>query len=306
MKQLRRLDVPAVRSPYQKLQRGVLRNVRLNESQLRTLERERPELVVVDGEAVMVGWLRRRLVDLHYAFLDRDEFVRRFPSMFARLLDGVQPSEAPLGFRLTLVDRPSRPYVEPVLLAHAFEVNREWMEMVLADLPEQELAGDEIASGFLLRDVEDGDAEAIVRLEDMVFPAPALTVDEIRQARHTTAFYRVLEEKATRAVAGSLLGDVRPASTGHIGTLAVHPDYQRRGLGEAMLRWALAWFRQQGLRRAELTVTIDSAPAIALYRKLGFAPATIGLDYRRPIDEDEVRRVLEKRRGSLIKFGGWR
>jgi len=73
-----------------------------------------------------------------------------------------------------------------------------------------------------------------------------------------------------------------------------------------MLIWVLASFHQQGLRRATLTVNTDNGAAIALYRKLGFTPGQIGVDYRRPIAEEEVQRVLEKRRGSVIKFGGWR
>ena len=80
----------------------------------------------------------------------------------------------------------------------------------------------------------------------------------------------------------------------------MHPDWQRRGLGEAMVRWALGWFRGEGLRRADLTVSVDNAPAIALYRKLGFASGEMGLDYRRPIDEEEVRQVLEKHRTAHI------
>ena len=64
---------------------------------------------------------------------------------------------------------------------------------------------------------------------------------------------------------------------------------------------ALGWFRQEGLRRATLTVDTDNGPAIALYRKLGFAPAETGIDYRRPIDEEEVRQVLEKHRASHIR-----
>jgi ribosomal protein S18 acetylase RimI-like enzyme len=55
------------------------------------------------------------------------------------------------------------------------------------------------------------------------------------------------------------------------------------------------------LRRATLTVNVDNGAAIALYRKLGFATVEIGLDYRRPIDEEEARQVLEKHRAPLIR-----
>ena len=66
------------------------------------------------------------------------------------------------------------------------------------------------------------------------------------------------------------------------------------------MRWALAWFRSQDLHRAALTVSSDNGPAIALYRKLGFVAEQTGLDYRRPIDEDEIRQVLDKHRAEHI------
>jgi [ribosomal protein S18]-alanine N-acetyltransferase len=56
----------------------------------------------------------------------------------------------------------------------------------------------------------------------------------------------------------------------HITTLAVEPDYQRQGLGQALL-YALivsAWRRR--LEWATLEVRVSNQTAIALYRKFGF------------------------------------
>jgi ribosomal protein S18 acetylase RimI-like enzyme len=52
-----------------------------------------------------------------------------------------------------------------------------------------------------------------------------------------------------------------------IGLLIAH---HRRGLGEALLRAALAWAKASGLVWMDLGVFDDNAPAVALYRKLGF------------------------------------
>ncbi|MGQ7938779.1 GNAT family N-acetyltransferase [Paraburkholderia sp. D1E] len=56
----------------------------------------------------------------------------------------------------------------------------------------------------------------------------------------------------------------------HLG-LAVHDGYHGRGVGSALLQ-ALTDCADAslGLRRIELTVFTDNAPAIALYRKFGF------------------------------------
>lgn len=302
MKQLKRLDV-IPQDTFRKAQRGTLRSMAIPEADFRALERERPELVVVDGDAVLIGWpcriagssLSTRRLDLHYAFPDRDTFARQFASMFGKLLLGADAQEAPLGIAFRLVDRSQRPYVEPLLLAHAFELNREWMEMTLLELPSDDSTSDDIAPGLVLRPGGPDDAEAIIRLEELCFPNPSLTVGQAREAVHSAVF-RLLEDAQTKALVGSLLLEQRSSTLGYIATIAVHPDYQRRGLGEALMRWAFAWFRSQKLRSAALTVSAWNAPAIALYRKLGFAVTEMGLDYRRPIDTEEARQVLEKRR----------
>ncbi|HEX5502414.1 MAG TPA: GNAT family N-acetyltransferase [Thermomicrobiales bacterium] len=63
----------------------------------------------------------------------------------------------------------------------------------------------------------------------------------------------------------------RRRHSGSIG-MAVHDDYQGRGVGTALLAAAVDladnWL---GLRRLELTVFADNAPAVHLYEKFGFA-----------------------------------
>ena len=54
--------------------------------------------------------------------------------------------------------------------------------------------------------------------------------------------------------------------------MAVHPDYQGRGLARVVIGGALAALRTAGFTSAYLTSQTTSARAIALYRRLGFAP----------------------------------
>ena len=60
------------------------------------------------------------------------------------------------------------------------------------------------------------------------------------------------------------------AHSAHLG-LAVHDAYHRRGVGAALLQSLIDCADAAlGLRRIDLTVFSDNAPAIALYRKFGF------------------------------------
>lgn len=310
MRPLRRIGRSA-NSAFARLQRGAISYVRLTEDDFRLLERERPDLIVDGDDALLAGQPSVDFLRLHYAFPDRDVFAQRFPAMLARLLPAVRPEDATFGIRLRFSALPDRSYVEPVLRGQAFQVIREWTEMNLHDLSAYGPVADDLAPGVVLRAVCADDAGAIAHLDTVSFPTPYLTPEAARRsldgARRLVAgatVFRLLEDTVARRPAGLLHLDVRPGGTGNISTIAVDPEYLRRGLGEAMMRWALGWFRSQGLRRATLTVSAGNGAAIALYRKLGFAAGEIGLDYRRPIDEDEVRQVLEKHAAEHITVRG--
>jgi len=55
-----------------------------------------------------------------------------------------------------------------------------------------------------------------------------------------------------------------------ISNVIVAPEHRRRGAGAQTLRAIAAWAKEQGAERLWLQVLAENAPAIALYRKLGF------------------------------------
>ena len=56
----------------------------------------------------------------------------------------------------------------------------------------------------------------------------------------------------------------------HIAHLAVSPEFQRRGIGKALLKHAEALASQAGYRKCSLNVEINNNPAQALYEKMGY------------------------------------
>ena len=271
----------------------------LTQDEFRALERQRPECIAIDGDAVLIAEPRPDRIDLHYAFPDQAAFSRQFAPLLQQLAPLFTIADAPFGMFLRLTDRAQRPYIEPLLFAQAFQQEREWMRMALIELPSEGSTDEAIAPGFRLRAARPKDAEAIVQLINLAFENPSVNLRSWREALKSGRQIRLLEDGAGRH-AGLLHLRPEDADTGYVSELAVHPDYQRRGLGAALMRWSLAWFRELGLRRAALTTSPDNGPAIALYRKLGFTIAEIGVDYRRPIDEDEVRQVLDRRRTQHV------
>ena len=159
------------------------------------------------------------------------------------------------------------------------------------------------------------DIEAVMCIERAVFPTPW----SARAFRHDLTMdryshYFVLrgwteEMPPLLGYAGFWLwGD-----EAHIGTIAVHPHWQRRGLGEWIL---LGVVEQAAALRAELVtleVRISNTPAQALYHKLGFRVVGRRRHYYSDTGEDglimtlegirspAVQTMLEKRRIALQK-----
>ena len=74
--------------------------------------------------------------------------------------------------------------------------------------------------------------------------------------------------------------------------IAVHPDFRRRGIAEALVAELEAALRQRGSRALTLEVRDSNASAIALYEKLGFAQVGLRKNYYRNPKEDA--RILRK------------
>ncbi len=71
-----------------------------------------------------------------------------------------------------------------------------------------------------------------------------------------------------------------------INNIAVHPDCRGLGLGEAMMRYAIARSREAGAAFITLEVRQSNAPALTLYRKLGFEVMGTRKNYYTKPDED--------------------
>ena len=72
---------------------------------------------------------------------------------------------------------------------------------------------------------------------------------------------------------GTVQGVADLGAIGAIQNVGVLRMYRGLGLGQALVRRALAGFRQAGLRQAYLEVTAENVPAVQLYRNVGFRRA---------------------------------
>jgi len=140
---------------------------------------------------------------------------------------------------------------------------------------------------YRIRSAEPSDAEQLTRLAAAVSAEPQgwliSVAGEWRSAGDERRYLKALRRYPHAAVFvaeredGTIVGrlsigrDRHPAST-HVADvgLMVASDARRQGVGTAMLRAAIGWAREAGVRKIELHVFPWNEAAIKLYEAFGF------------------------------------
>jgi ribosomal-protein-alanine N-acetyltransferase len=123
--------------------------------------------------------------------------------------------------------------------------------------------------------VEDASVKCLDRLyeiEKECFDKEAFTRMQIAQL--LTNYNSVgLIARVNGEIVGFIVGVIyvdRKAVNGHILTIDVSPLHRRRGIGRILLQEMESILRKKGVQACLLEVREDNAPAIGLYRKLGY------------------------------------
>ncbi len=80
----------------------------------------------------------------------------------------------------------------------------------------------------------------------------------------------------------------------HIATIAVHPDFRRRGIGRQLLKTALEDAAAEGAKSGLLEVRAGNLAAQELYKQFGFAEVGRRPKYYRDNGEDAVLMTLTR------------
>ena len=88
----------------------------------------------------------------------------------------------------------------------------------------------------------------------------------------------------------------------HVATIAVHPDYRRRGIGQRLLAWALLDAADHGVIQVYLEVRSGNLAAQTIYERFGFAVTGVRPGYYRDNNEDALLMTLNPLRIDILRL----
>lgn len=128
--------------------------------------------------------------------------------------------------------------------------------------------------------------KAVVAIEQQVFPSPwslGLYLSEITQGG-TRAYYVARYAGEVIGYAGLMVA----VGEGHVTTIGVVPEWQRRGVGRLLLLTLARTAIERGANSLTLEVRVTNTGAQAMYHEFGFAPAGIRKNYYAEVHEDAI------------------
>ena len=131
--------------------------------------------------------------------------------------------------------------------------------------------------------------KAVAELEKLCFSDPWSENSVASELKNKLALWLVAEEDG--GVAG-YIGSQTCGDESDVMNVAVHPDFRRCGIAQALVNALVEELKHIGSRCLTLEVRSSNIPAIALYEKMGFGEVGRRKNYYRNPREDA--RILRK------------
>ena len=133
--------------------------------------------------------------------------------------------------------------------------------------------------------MNEGHVAHVAQLEKICFSDPWSENSVASELKNKLALWLVAEENGQ--VAG-YIGSQTCGDESDVMNVAVHPDFRRRGIAEALVDALVKELKAIESRCLTLEVRASNAPAIALYEKLGFTEIGRRKNYYRNPREDAL------------------
>ena len=126
--------------------------------------------------------------------------------------------------------------------------------------------------------------EAILRIDRAAFGDDWMMDQQtFHEALHATRRARIFISCNDRELTGFVIAGTTD-SYGFIQRLAVHPDFQRRGVAGSLVQNSLSWIHSRGCRTTVVNTEVSNSAALSIYERNGFVP----LDYNLLVMERQL------------------
>lgn len=129
---------------------------------------------------------------------------------------------------------------------------------------------------MILRDMTEADLDAVLAIERAVHAHP-WTLGNFSDALRSKYLCKIYETEARELVGYAVM--MLAVDEAELLDIAIAASQQRKGLGRKLLDELLALARRHAMRRMLLEVRASNAPALALYRSMGFSDIGLRRDY---------------------------
>lgn len=213
-----------------------------------------PACLAVTAEVPPVAWVRVAAL----ASLPHPD--RALAAMMDRVAAALKPQPVSQ-FAWLMVEKWPRPWLQ----AMGFEIGSEIETFVKEDTA---VARAPVRLDLHIRPATADDFDALAALEAAAFsPLWRQSAQTLKLAQTQSLTFEV-------ALVGDELAAFQISTAGdagaHLVRLTVHPQWQGKGVGSALLAHTLQGYQRRGFRRASLNTQVDNVSSQALYRKFGF------------------------------------
>jgi len=141
-------------------------------------------------------------------------------------------------------------------------------------------------SRYFIRRMQEDDLPSVRAIEALSFSNPWSDNTFRGEIQNTSISFPlvVIRRPGDEVVAYIVFWHIR--TDVQVNNIAVHPGCRGLGLGEALMRFAIAKVREAGAAFMTLEVRSSNTPAVTLYRKLGFEALGTRKNYYTKPDED--------------------
>lgn len=140
------------------------------------------------------------------------------------------------------------------------------------------------------------DIKAVMEIEHSSFSLPwserSYRFDLVKNPNARLWVAEIADDQKNMILAG-MIGVWLIIDEVHIGTIAVHPNYRRQGIGRVLLVHALQDASREGAQVCYLEVRKSNLGAQALYNKLGFKTVNVRRHYYHDNGEDALLMTLD-------------